>query len=367
MRKSILILFFLIISLPYAISAPAPDGIAINPETRQCTRFWPGDEFHSYQLPEGWRFYSGGSHFSINTSKGQCVIPMSQSRTLDFISSISDCCQELGMEYIPNPTINTKEYYFGNNDHPTDYRILIFKNNTYYSCSNTNLGIAISTQENRCYPTYRTSPNYPNHTYHYIESTEKKQDALAFTKDVEIAYDLFVCNDQLPPSLQSTFFPDSYNPDRKIVTEFGTCESNDYDYEKCCQQLGLDYVKEPIGNEKTTSIGYQMIFLTLAPLIFFLLVIGAILTIAKIKTKSFVPIAKKYHNKGLIVGLLVGLLLVAGIMLRNEYIATIAYVVLIPIIPLMNLLQTMSEPPFLFIALIYCGLLGLLIGFIIGK
>jgi hypothetical protein len=84
----LLILF----SLATASAAPAPWGIAINQETRECAGYWGGDEFHGFALPDGWGAhypeFANGSAW-ISTSFGNCSWGDEEA-----------CCEELGLPYV---------------------------------------------------------------------------------------------------------------------------------------------------------------------------------------------------------------------------------------------------------------------------
>jgi len=93
------ILFALLFLLPAGISeaAPAPWGLAINTETKECAGFWPGDEFVAYRLPEGWKAYypqrnSENSLWDIvETDAGKCSFQIRKEEA---------CCMELGYKFV---------------------------------------------------------------------------------------------------------------------------------------------------------------------------------------------------------------------------------------------------------------------------
>jgi hypothetical protein len=75
-------------------AAPAPWGIALNHETKECGGYWPGDEYVDYRLPGGWKEYrpkSYGINSSIETESGTCSFK---------IGDEEKCCQELGYKYV---------------------------------------------------------------------------------------------------------------------------------------------------------------------------------------------------------------------------------------------------------------------------
>ena len=86
--KKLLVLIFMAVIL-----APMPWGIAINPGTGQCTGYWGGDEYFSYDLPQGWEAYypEGGK---IETPYGSCTWDTAMGERE------KNCCQQLGLPYL---------------------------------------------------------------------------------------------------------------------------------------------------------------------------------------------------------------------------------------------------------------------------
>jgi hypothetical protein len=87
-----------LLGFSYAKAAPAPWGLAINTETKECAGFWAGDEFVAYKLPEGWKAYyptydsSSQSRWSnVQTEVGECSFQIRKEEA---------CCMELGYKYI---------------------------------------------------------------------------------------------------------------------------------------------------------------------------------------------------------------------------------------------------------------------------
>jgi len=81
-------------------AAPAPWGLALNYETKECAGFWAGDEFTGYGLPEGWKAYyptheSGAEGKNlwrkIQTEAGECSFQMRNEEA---------CCMELGYRFV---------------------------------------------------------------------------------------------------------------------------------------------------------------------------------------------------------------------------------------------------------------------------
>jgi hypothetical protein len=96
------IIFFLviisvaIIGASFSKAAPAPWGIALNIETKECAGFWPGDEFVAYALPAGWK-----SYFPKYDPETQITTLATNIGECDFkIQEEEKCCQQLGYSYV---------------------------------------------------------------------------------------------------------------------------------------------------------------------------------------------------------------------------------------------------------------------------
>jgi hypothetical protein len=74
-----------------AFLAPGPWGIAINPDTRECASYWPGDEYAQNALPRGWLAYFPDDSGLITIGDRSC----SYSST-----SVEECCRDLGYTYV---------------------------------------------------------------------------------------------------------------------------------------------------------------------------------------------------------------------------------------------------------------------------
>ena len=72
--------------------APAPWGIALNHETKECGGYWAGDEYGSAELPLGWKAYYPDQQGMIQTEIGSCDFGTSQPPS---DTSAERCCQEL--------------------------------------------------------------------------------------------------------------------------------------------------------------------------------------------------------------------------------------------------------------------------------
>ncbi|MBM3200102.1 hypothetical protein FJZ53_04125 [Candidatus Woesearchaeota archaeon] len=103
--------------MSFALSAPLPAGIAINLETRECGRFWGGDEYGSYSLPDRWNVYypsyvetsPGVTQQAdvIKTEFGECTF-----RGFGW-GEAGPCCNKLGLKYVGD--VGVREGIFGFN------------------------------------------------------------------------------------------------------------------------------------------------------------------------------------------------------------------------------------------------------------
>jgi hypothetical protein len=71
--------------------APAPYGIALNSETKECGYYWGGDEYAFYYLPNPWETNYGAP---IQTDTGMYQWDGD-------ISSIESFCHQIGYTYVP--------------------------------------------------------------------------------------------------------------------------------------------------------------------------------------------------------------------------------------------------------------------------
>lgn len=88
MKKALALVIFSI------LLAPAPWGIALNFQTKECAGYWGGDEYLAYRLPEGWQaYYPDGD--VITTEIGTCTWS-----GVGFESRAENCCRELGYSFV---------------------------------------------------------------------------------------------------------------------------------------------------------------------------------------------------------------------------------------------------------------------------
>jgi hypothetical protein len=95
MLESDLMKRILVLVLFSFLLAPAPWGIALNHQTKECAGYWAGDEYVSYKLPEGWQAYYPGDGAQITTEVGAC-----KWSDVDWDRRAEDCCRELGYTFV---------------------------------------------------------------------------------------------------------------------------------------------------------------------------------------------------------------------------------------------------------------------------
>jgi hypothetical protein len=79
----------------WLLLAPAPWGIALNHDTKECAGYWGGDEYVNHPLPEGWVDYYPGRYDLVETEIGTCTLSRPSAA-----EDIENCCQELGYRYV---------------------------------------------------------------------------------------------------------------------------------------------------------------------------------------------------------------------------------------------------------------------------
>lgn len=96
--KSIFLVLFLFLTSfisNFSSAAPAPWGVALNHDTRQCAGYWAGDEFTHYSLPEGWKDYYFDSELREGLEVNDCL-KNTQEGDYDY----ENCCAKINYEYV---------------------------------------------------------------------------------------------------------------------------------------------------------------------------------------------------------------------------------------------------------------------------
>lgn len=90
-------LFLFLLLAQVSKAAPAPWGLAINTQTKECAGFWAGDEFVAYKLPEGWKAYFPKYDPETKTTTFETEIG-----SCDFKKKGDEekCCGQLGYKYV---------------------------------------------------------------------------------------------------------------------------------------------------------------------------------------------------------------------------------------------------------------------------
>jgi hypothetical protein len=95
MKKNLLIFIaaILLAQPSNAFTAPAIEKLALNHKTKQCARYWSGDEFTFIELPTGWVsfpiIHTDNNPNTIKTDVGECIY-----------TSFKECCEKLGYEHL---------------------------------------------------------------------------------------------------------------------------------------------------------------------------------------------------------------------------------------------------------------------------
>jgi hypothetical protein len=98
--KKVLFIAISIFLTATTLFAPATYGIALNLGTKQCAGYWSGDEFVTYDLPDGWKSYEFqySKDFVITeTDIGTCKVAKDEVEGFAYEKS---CCAQLGYTYI---------------------------------------------------------------------------------------------------------------------------------------------------------------------------------------------------------------------------------------------------------------------------
>ena len=101
MKHTTIALLTLIVLANCTSAAPAPWGITINHDTKECAGFWGGDEYIAYGLPKGWTAYYPDPNTGIMTTN--TGIMTTETGTCKFIKftegAEENCCKAMGYNY----------------------------------------------------------------------------------------------------------------------------------------------------------------------------------------------------------------------------------------------------------------------------
>lgn len=142
MKKGYLLLIglFILFTLNPVLAAPAPWGIAINSNLKQCENYWAGDEFGTFPLKEGFEsFYPESAYRVFDTSLGKCKNTSFHDRELT--ENWKKCFVSLNCDYIKFEDINQT------------IRELIKNNFSCFNISNKNFwgtSLIIDLKNNKC-------------------------------------------------------------------------------------------------------------------------------------------------------------------------------------------------------------------------
>ncbi|MDO8537495.1 MAG: hypothetical protein Q7S21_01290 [archaeon] len=303
MKKLILIILAILLNLNIAFSAPGPWGIAINKGTQQCTAYWPGDEFVSYELPTGWSGYFPDQYVEFKTNKGKVCFVERYGE-----DSWNNCCNQLQInnlkfkvenKVLVDRTEKAEICNYDNGSHilqPDSLRNVCKSITTedvqrIETCNYTEKSLVISEDEaTGCYVEYETSfvdvklirkkennvinslsigrtpkpgecPNIPNQTDNNItfERVAYGLDPLLYDS-YQFKPHQFIIVDIAPTIYDSNF-----------------CEFESGDTEKCCNQLGYAFLAEDITQKKQNPFTQQQSIFEIGTIIITAIIIISIL------------------------------------------------------------------------------------------
>lgn len=236
------IIFLMFLSLLIKITvyaSPGPEGIAINSETKQCSDYWPGDEFVEYTLPEGWTAYYDDMFFSLTTAYGRCYVKEGD--------DYSECCKQLNLKTVDYKTIPYNQELVYLEDKYSQYAPEAVNNHLSSNCKppytgemleSTGISINKETRECTALLEYNLVYELPKGGRTSTRSTYGE----CLLDNNWIAYPLW----------------SNKNKERSFmtVTPYGKC-SRGYGIsgaKECCNNLGLTYVSE-ISKKEITDLG----------------------------------------------------------------------------------------------------------------
>lgn len=250
-----------------------PWGIAINETTKQCGGYWRGDEFTQYNLPEGWKDYYPETYYELDFDSRLCVIKNDE--------SLATCCEQLGTKpediKIPEKPIVL--------DRTEDVEICHYPTGSHMIFSGDNRAVCESITKE---------------PIHHLEYCEYEEGSLVLSDDYKLCYVVYnprveiryerkggegrwqgripspgecpnVPDENQYAGIERKIYPQSQllsnDPpfsreyhfialkDRPIVGDGKFCEFERGNEEKCCSQLGYDFVTQRIGKNRITGLG----------------------------------------------------------------------------------------------------------------
>jgi hypothetical protein len=81
------------------VFVPSPWNIALNHSTKQCAGYWGGDEFVTYELPDGWEafeFQYSETFVSAETNIGICKVIKDETN----VRLEEACCSQFGYTFV---------------------------------------------------------------------------------------------------------------------------------------------------------------------------------------------------------------------------------------------------------------------------
>ncbi len=233
----IFFLFFMTFPIKVVLSAPGPTYKVINEEKKSCGLHFSGDEFSGIKsVPFGWKIIEVKSYISYKNPFGKCILEKEYFINGDYESYFSECCAQFGLEYvdyhqIPYTTddvvkFNTSGWKcFSNSVY--DYDALLI-NLSKKQCA-ANFDFRISRGNTGAYPT-EGQCKITDEDWQLYENEEDEE--------------------KITTSVVSTVFGDCVLSD---YVEDRASWDPDFQWQKCCEDLGLEYVGREIDEDSNSK------------------------------------------------------------------------------------------------------------------
>lgn len=235
------------------LSRAMSETLALNEQTKQCARFWPGDEYSQYKLPSGWQAYYPNVDdyfYEVRTSFGDCIFKDSNTYTAE---NLQKCGQSLGFEFV--------DYNHFNPD---------FLNTLAgdYSCQNYDEQLEIQ-------PASTTEKPYSG--------------SLAIDKNTN-KFTLLSCQIGNAGPVKKYDGLEIYGPQQQYATRIietpaGNCTYRVNGLKDCCEQLGYNYINKDVGIKQFYPWGWFFVlsYVFLGLIIIIIIVVVVWLIARKIK------------------------------------------------------------------------------------
>jgi|SRR3989344_867517 len=239
----------------FVFSAPAPWGIAINPDNKTCANYWAGDEFLFHPLPTGWEsYYPKLAYNSIDTSLGSCKFnSFSDFYAREITDNWRSCFSSISCSYVDYDNFN-KTY---SDLLSKDYSCVKLSNDKFWGTS-----LAIDKNNKQC-TLITCAQSISGASYKKyssgLELYQKPQEYITFK------------------------------------TKAGSCvikQNNNNDFSECCGQLGYSFVQNldktdgDINKNEQDKQEITNVVIAVAVALFVIIVIFGLILIRKYRNKK---------------------------------------------------------------------------------